>query len=71
MTEKTGFFEESPGQFSMMRLCFLISIVSMCALAFVVEIWGEWNVFNSGLIAGVIGMSSWAKVKQKDKELEI
>lgn len=71
MTEKTGFFEESPGQYSMMRLCFFIAIVSMCALAFVVEIWGEWSVYNSTLIGSVISISSWMKVRQKRDELDI
>lgn len=67
----TGFFEENEGERSMMRLCFFISVSSMCALAFVIEIWGTWNIYNSGLITGVISVASWMKAKQKSQELEI
>lgn len=67
----TGFFEENEGERSMTRLCFFISVCSMIVLAFIVEFRNSWNVYNSSLIAGIIGVASWTKIKQKDKELEI
>ena len=65
----TGFFQETPQQRSMMRLCFFISVCSMCGLAFFIEIWGSWNLYNSGLIGGVIGFTSAMKAYQKKSEL--
>lgn len=65
---KTGFFEESPDVFSIMRLCFFLSVVSMIALSFVIELIGEWNVYNSTLIAGVLSVSYWMKQRQHKNE---
>lgn len=65
---RIGFFQESEGVWSMMRLCLFITTVSMIALAFVVELLGEWNVYNSSLIGGALGFMTWMKQRQQKNE---
>lgn len=64
----TGFFEENPGERSIMRLAFFITVISMIALAFVVEFRDTWNGWNSTLIAGVLSVSTWLKAQQRKYE---
>lgn len=68
LPERIGFFEESEGAWSMMRLCFFITVISMIVLAFVVEFRDNWNVYNSSLIGGALGFVTWMKQRQQKNE---
>jgi len=66
----TGFFQESDGSSSMMRLSLFFTITGMIGLAFFIEAKGEWNIYNSGLIVGTIGASGLMKYLQKTQEVK-